>query len=342
LRICYGSRLPRCFILSPFWAELLCTRGLRISRSAFSLNNRSLAKTKMSKIAVKSTLPVNPPLKFLRTSVFLLLPLSTAAATLAQENPPPSFETRVAPGVEALKSGDLDTAEKIFSSALRQGIKHPLVYHNLGVIAQQRSQHVEAVARFRQALALEPDFGPSHLLLGSSLLALGKNAEAVRELQHAVKLMPQQPQAHLQLAEAYESSENWIAAVQQLRKLVELAPQEPEYSYQLGKAWTKLSGWSYQQISRVDPHSARLQQALGQEYAVQEKYDLALVAFQKAAQSDPKLPEIHLAIALICLELKRFDEAVAAIEIELRLVPESKSALDAKAKVEAAKIAASP
>jgi tetratricopeptide (TPR) repeat protein len=85
-----------------------------------------------------------------------------------------------------------------------------------------------------------------------------------------------------------------------------------------------------------------LQQALGQEYAVQEKYDLALAAFQKAAQSDPKLPEIHLAIALICLELKRFDEALAAIELELNLLPESKPALDAKAKIEAAKTSASP
>jgi hypothetical protein len=53
------------------------------------------------------------------------------------------------------------------------------------------------------------------------------------------------------------------------------------------------------------------------------------------------LPEIHLAIALVCLELKRFDEALVAIELELNLVPESKAALDAKAKIEAAK-AASP
>jgi tetratricopeptide (TPR) repeat protein len=262
--------------------------------------------------------------------------------TFAQEGPPPSFEAQVAPGVEALKSGDLETAEKIFTGALRQGIRHPLVYHNLGVIAQQRGQHLGAVRRFRQALALQPDFGPSHLLLGSSLLALRKNAEAVRELQRAARLMPQQPQAHLQLAKAYEASENWISAVQQLQKLVELAPQESEYSYQLGKAWTKLFGWSYQQISRFDPHSARLQQSLGQEYAVQEKYDLALAAFQRAAQSDSKLPEIHLAIALICLELKRFDEALAAIELELNLMPNSKAALDAKAKIEAAKAAVSP
>jgi tetratricopeptide (TPR) repeat protein len=260
----------------------------------------------------------------------------------AQENLPPAFEKQVAPGVAALKSGDLAAAEKIFSDALRQGMKHPLIYHNLGVIAQQRGRNQEAVARFRQALALQPDFGPSHLLIGSSLLVLGKHAEAVRELRRAVRLMPEQPEAHLQLAKAYEASENWIAAVQQLQKLVELAPQEPEYSYQLGKAWTKLSGWSYQQIARLNPDSARLQQALGQEYAIQGKYDLAVAAYQRAAQLDPKLPEIHLALAVISLEAKKFDQALAEIELELQLVPDSKAAQETKSKIEAARAAASP
>jgi len=262
--------------------------------------------------------------------------------SFAQQSPPPEFESLVTPGVQALKSGDLNTAEEVFSSALRKGIKHPLVYHNLGVIAQQRGKHVEAVARFREALALQPDFGPSHLLLGSSLLALKRHEEALGELRRAVTLMPKEPQARFQLAKAYEASENWIAAVQQLQKLVELAPQEPEYSYQLGRAWTKVSGWSYQQISQNNPHSARLQQALGQEYTFQGKYDQALAAFQRAAKFDPKLPEIHLAIALLCLELKKFDAAKAAIELELSLVPESKAALDAQAKIEAARAAASP
>ena len=121
-------------------------------------------------------------------------------------------------------------------------------------------------------------------------MALKRNAEALRELQRAVKLMPQEPQAYLQLAKAYEAFENWIAAVEQLQKLVELAPQEPEYSYQLGRAWMKLSGWSYQQISQLDPHSPRLQQALGQEYAVQEKYDLALSAFKRLHTTIPNCP----------------------------------------------------
>ena len=273
--------------------------------------------------------------------VLTILFLCTGIVTFAQENLPPSLEAQVGPGVVALKSGDLETAERIFSAALQGGIKHPLVYHNLGVIAQQRGRHVEAVTQFRQALSLQPDFGPSHLLLGSSLLALKKNGAAVHELKRAVSLMPRQPEAHLQLAQAYEASQNWIGAVEQRQRLVELSPENPEYSYQLGKAWMKLSGWSYQQISTINPSSARLHQALGQEYAVQEKYEQALAAFQRAAREDPTLPEIQLAIALISLQLKRFDEATAAIQLELNLVPESKAALDAKARIEAAKTAAS-
>jgi Tfp pilus assembly protein PilF len=277
-----------------------------------------------------------------RVGVLLLVFFSVGMTTGAQEALPPALEAKIAAAVHELKSGNLDSAENTFSNVLRQGIKHPLIYHNLGVIAMLRGNHPEAVTRFRQALALQPDYGSSRLLLGISLLALRKNAEAVRELKRAITLLPDQPQAHLQLALAYEAMENWIPAVQEFQKLVQLAPQEPEYSYQLWRAWTKLSDWSYRQIIGLNPHSARVQQALGLEYAAQEKYDLALAAYHQAARSDPKMPEIHLAIALIWLEMEKFDEALSEINLELELVPESKAAAETKAKIEAAKAAFSP
>jgi tetratricopeptide (TPR) repeat protein len=266
-----------------------------------------------------------------------LLIFGSAGSAFAQQALPPGAEQQMEAGVEALKSGDLETAEKIFAEATRNGVKHPLVYHNLGVIAQQRADHLQAVARFREALALQPEYGPSRLLLGVSLLALGRKSESVRELKHAVNLMPQQPQSRLQLARAYEASEDWLSAVEQLQRVVELAPREPEYSYRLAQAWTKLSGWSYQQIQQANPKSARLQQALGQEYAIQEKYDLALNAYHRAAALDPKLSEVHLAMAVILLELKKFDEALGEITLEQQLVPQSKAAAEVRAKIEAAK-----
>lgn len=264
------------------------------------------------------------------------------AGLWGQQNSPPSRDSRIAAGVEALKSDDLETAEKVFSQILRQGGKLPLVFHDLGVIAQRRGDHKQAVERFRQAIALEPDYGPSRLLLGVSLRALGKNRQALHELERATTLMPKEPQAHLQLAGAYEAADDWIGAIRELQKLVALVPDEPEYSYRLGRAWTKLSGWSYQQIARIDPNSARLQQALGQEYAIQEKFDLALEAYRRAGRCDPNLPEIHLAEAVILLELKRFDEALEQIDLEQKLVPQSHAAAEMRAKIEAAKTAASP
>jgi tetratricopeptide (TPR) repeat protein len=274
----------------------------------------------------------------LRVAAAILI-FAATELVFAQQDLPPEVQSRLAAGVEALKSGDLDQADKIFLEAAHQGVRHPLVYHNLGIIAQQRSDHLQAVVRFREALALQPEYGPSRLLLGVSLLALGKTSESVRELKRAARLMPDQPPAHLQLAKAYEASQDWPSAAEQLQKVVELAPQEPEYSYQLARAWTRLSGWSYQRIQQANPKSARLQQALGQEYAIQEKYGLALNAYQRAAALDPKLPEVHLAVATILLQMKKFDEALGEIALEQQLVPQSKSAAQIRAKIEAEKSA---
>jgi tetratricopeptide (TPR) repeat protein len=290
---------------------------------------------------LSSTLSARPSATVFCLRAGALVLVCAGSVALAQ-NLPPSLEAQVAPGIEALKLGDLDQAEKVFSDALRHGIRHPLVFHNLGVIAQQRGNFQQAVVRFREAIALEPDHGPTRLLLGSCLLALGKKAEAVRELNQAVHLMPREPQARLQLAKAYEASGSWLPAVEQFEKLVELAPENTEYSYLLGRAYGKLSEWSYQQISEINSDSARLHQALGQEYVIQEKYDQALEAYQKAAHSDPRLPEIHLAMALLYLQLKQLDQALAEVKLEQELVPESKAAEETKAKIEAAKAARAP
>jgi len=259
--------------------------------------------------------------------------LWVVASTFAQENITPELEERIHDGAQALKAGELDSAESIFSDALRHGIKAPIIYHDLGVIATLRGNHSEAVARFRQSLALQPDFGSSRLLLGSSLLALRRDSDAVVELKRAAAVLPSEPQVHFELGRAYERVGNRFGAVQEFQTLVHLVPQDPEYSYQLGNAWAKLSDWAFRQIIAVNPKSARLPQGLAMEYAEHGKYDQALSAYRQAAQADPAMPEIHLAMALILLNLHRSDEARAEIENELKLVPGSKPALAAKEKI---------
>lgn len=238
-------------------------------------------------------------------------------------------------GVQALKDGRLEEAEAAFQRVLREGGRAAFVHNNLGIVHQRREEHEKASAAFREAIRLDPAYVAPRILLGSSLLALDRPAAAVTALEAAVKLAPREPLARQQLARAYESAGRLPAAVEQYRKLRELAPSDAETAYQLGRAYLALADWSLTQLREVDPRSARLQQALGHNYRVQGKLEMAEQAFRRAAEADPKLPEVHLALAQLFAEQKRWADARVEIERELALVPESAGARALLQRVEA-------
>lgn len=234
----------------------------------------------------------------------------------------PSFEE----GVRALKAGKLDEAEAAFLRVVQRGGKAAYVHNNLGLVYQQRGRHREAVAQFREALRLDPAYAAPRVVLGASLLALDRVREATAELEQAVEHLPREPLARLQLARAYERAANWTGAAEQYRALKDQAPREAEYAYLLGRTYLRLSEWCLRELKKADPGSARLHQALGHNYRVEGRTDLAVRAFERAVRADPTLPEIHLALAQIYLEQKRWADARREIELERAIVPESAGA----------------
>jgi len=54
------------------------------------------------------------------------------------------------------------------------------------------------------------------------------------------------------------------------------------------------------------------------------------------------LPEVHLAIGSILLEQKKYDQALAEIALELKLVPASKAAAELKTRIENAQAGSVP
>jgi tetratricopeptide (TPR) repeat protein len=237
-------------------------------------------------------------------------------------------------GQQALGAGQLEAAQAAFLKVLTQGGRVAFVYNNLGVVYLQRGDNERAVAQFREAIRLQPDYVAPHVLMGSTLLAMGKFPEAARELETAVKLQPQDPLVRLQLAKAYRREEDYLRAVEQLQALENLAPQEPEYVYQTAKAYLDLSAWCYQQIVHLQPSSARAYQALAENFRAQGRPEIALPVFQRAAQADPTLPEIHLALAEIYFEQGKKAEARKEIEQELAIAPGSAAASALKKKLD--------
>ena len=266
-----------------------------------------------------------------RAFVLAVLLLTTRIASPQGPLPEATFQK----GVAALKEGRLPEAEAAFRAVLQQGGNEPYVHNNLAIVYQQQGRHREAVAQCREAIRLDPAYAPPRVVLGGSLLALGRVAEATAALEAAVKLLPRERLAREQLARAYDRAGRPSSAIEQYRALRDMAPGDPEAAYQLGRAYLRLSQWAMARLREIDPGSARIYQALGHNYRVQGRADLALRAFERAAQADPKLPEIHLLLAQIHLEQKDWAAAREEIDRELALVPESAGALALKRRLEA-------
>jgi len=264
-------------------------------------------------------------------ALFLLVALSLRS----HAEPPAAVAALFEQGVQALKAGRLDEAETAFRRVLQQGGNRAYVHNNLAITYQQQGKHAEAVAECREAIRLDPAYAPPRVVLGGSLLALGRVAEATTELERGVKRLPKERAGREQLARAYTRGGQPAAAVEQYRALREMAPDDPEYAYQLGRAYLRLSDWAMRRLREINPGSARIYQALGHNYRVQGRADLAVRAFERAAQADPRLPEIHLALAQIHLEQKNYGEARKEIDRELAIVPESAGALALKRRLEA-------
>ena len=261
-----------------------------------------------------------------RVGLVLLGCVLLPANALGQDALPEALRARFQAGVAAEKAGRLDEAEKDFQMVLRQGVEVSFVHNNLGIVYQRRGDHIHAIEQFQKAIGLQPDYLAPRVLLGSSLLAMGKVSEAVRELERAVKLEPKQPLARLELAKAYERANNLAAMTDEYRVLRELAPQDPEIAYQMGQGYLKTAQWSLEQMRRIDPQSPRVYESMAEAYRAEGRTAQAIAAFQRAAQADPKLPGIHLALAQIYLEQGKIEDARREIQLELAIMPESLAA----------------
>jgi len=245
------------------------------------------------------------------------------ATPLCADDLPEALQAPFTEAVQALKAGRLDEAETLFRRVLDAGGKEAYVYNNLGLVYQQRGRHEAAAEQFREAIRRDPAYAAPRVALGASLLALGQVKAAAAELEKVVELSPKDPLPRRELARAYERAGSWPEAVEQYRVLRDLTPNDPEGAYQLGKAYLRLSEWCLRALKDGDPPSARFYQAQAHTYRLQGQTDLAVRAFQRAAETDPRLPEVHLSLAQIYMEQKRWAEARQEVERELAVVPES-------------------
>lgn len=161
----------------------------------------------------------------------------------------------------------------------------------------------------------------------------GRTDTAVRQFRDILRAAPPRDiegQARLELVRIYQRRAQWWDAAEQLEALRRLAPGDPEYAYQLGMVYRSLSKWAFETMRSTAPQSARLQQMLGEQYSIAGDSTKAIAAFEQAIAADPKLPGSHLALAALYMRMQNRERALAEIDQELAVAPESAAAKQLK------------
>ena len=104
----------------------------------------------------------------------------------------------------------------------------PVAWQSLGLTHYFARRYDDAIAQFREALDLDPNFGQAHLMLGRTYVAKGLPDRAVEELERAKRLMGARPDVTTPMAYVLARAGRRVEALATLDELRRIAkPRDP-------------------------------------------------------------------------------------------------------------------
>lgn len=223
------------------------------------------------------------------------------------------------------EQGRLNEAENIYRQILETAPNNPDILNLLGLIAQQKGLHAQAVDYFYQAIRLAPGHAPFHFNLALSLENDNKPAEALQSYQDALRLNPE-------LKEAYDNMGDIFSSLNQTDKAEEMYNQalriDPDYLLPQAKmAYLRKDISKLEQSARQHPQEAVFPYYLSLLYRQQNKNREALACARRADDLAPGSEELLTLLGELLIITGDHTEAKQVYEQILRLNPHSPAAL---------------
>ena len=160
--------------------------------------------------------------------------------------------------------------QTLWSYTLERNPRAWAAQNNLGYALFQAGHIPEAIAYYREALRLQPDFAEARYNLGTALLRTNEVAPAIAEYEAALRLQPASAAMHNNLATALAESGRMPEAIAHLEQAVRLEPDYADAHHNLGNAYLLSHRYAeairqYEEALRLRPDNASARNAL--EYA---------------------------------------------------------------------------
>jgi len=108
------------------------------------------------------------------------------------------------------------------------------VHNNLGIALDRKGQFDEAIAHFRKAVEIRPNFAQARFNLGNALMNAGQVEQAIAEFRKATSIEPDHAAAHSNLGIALDRIGQFADAVAELEKAIQINPDSAEAHNSLG------------------------------------------------------------------------------------------------------------
>jgi len=218
-------------------------------------------------------------------------------------------------GMEADKSGQLDTAVAEFQKATELDPKLAAAFVDLGGVLIEKRDYAAAIPPLKRAVELAPNLEGAHQLLGYALLAQGFAAEAIPHLEKA--------HAEDALGIALLEVDRLPEAVAVLQKALAKSPDDPDLLYYYGRAAGLLSKQVFDELEARFPDSARAHQMMAQDYAALRDVPAAEREFREALRLRPQTAELHLQLGELYARAQQWDKAEEEFRLETETQPGS-------------------
>jgi tetratricopeptide (TPR) repeat protein len=194
------------------------------------------------------------------------------------------------------QAGDIDGAIRAYQEYLAVRPDSPIALSNLGAAYARVGRYEDAIKQYRNALKQQPGNMPVELNLALAYYKIGQAEQAATILEKIHKAAPDQLQPALLLADCWLATGNNKKVVDLLTPLAEKRPEDLGIAYALGTALVRDNQIARGQvvIDRIlrNGDSAEARLLLGTTKLSVRDYSGALVDLAKAAELNPKLPDV--------------------------------------------------
>ncbi|MGU3778553.1 tetratricopeptide repeat protein [Burkholderia metallica] len=227
--------------------------------------------------------------------------------------------------LEHHQEGRLAEAKTLYDAILTAQPGQPDALHFLGLLACQLKQYDAGLALMEQSLVERPDASYFNNL-GNMLRESGRLDDAIAHYRRAVALRPDYPEAHNNLGNALRDAREPTAAMESCARAIELRPGYAQAYNNLGNALQDLGDLDraashYARAIELDPSMAMAHANLSAVRHRQLRCAEALVHAQDAIRLAPNLAEAHNHAGNAYHGLDRLDEAQASHRTAVTLNP---------------------